>query len=74
MALDSSKKAKLAVAVVLFVIAAGVFAWQLGWIGGGDRPPKGTQTATPEQQQQMEEVQRQQQADLDAGNVTIGGS
>lgn len=71
--LDNSKKAKIAIAVVLFVLAGGLLAWNAGLFSGPVR-----EKVTPERKQAREKQIQQDEEELERlqreGKVTVGGA
>lgn len=68
----SGDKIKLIAAIVLFVLAGGVFAWyyELIPLGGGKRP---VHVVTQEDKQNFEQQQAQQKQAIDRGQAVVGG-
>jgi hypothetical protein len=71
MPMTRSQQTRLVIAVVLLIIAAGLVAWQAGWLRGGS-PPANLRTATPEQVRASEEIESRTAADIEAGLATRG--
>jgi hypothetical protein len=68
----SGDKVKLIAAIVLFVLAGGVFAWyyELIPLGGSKRP---VHVVTQQDQQAFQEQEKQRQQAIDRGQATVGG-
>lgn len=68
----SGDKVKLIAAIVLFVLAGGVFAWyyELIPMGGSSRP---VHVVTEQDRQNLQEQEKQRQQAIDRGQAQIGG-
>ena len=64
-------KLKLIVAVVLFVLAGGVFAYFQGWIGGSEPKPE---PPSAEQLKALDDQKAETKKQIDSGKVIQSGS
>jgi len=65
---------KLVFAVLLFLLAAGVFAWYQGWIFSSPPAPQMSAQEQAQQQKDFAEQQKHTEQLIKSGTAKVGGS